>query len=153
MAMDSIPTGAAPRIAIVTRDESVQLAAQELLASAFHTTLLDSGEQILPLLDEVSLEALILDLEAPPASDHEMLRLIRRLREHDEHLVLLGFTRSHNKAARNQFEQAGIATFSSRRWTLRKCRVSFATGWKNEPRKSRTAGCGKRLADETRFVS
>src|SRR5580704_19672322 len=49
MAMDSIPTGAAPRIAIVTRDESVQLAAQELLASAFHTTLLDSGEQILPL--------------------------------------------------------------------------------------------------------
>ena len=46
MAMDSIPTGAAARIAVVTTDESVQLAAQEVLASAFHTTLLGSGEQI-----------------------------------------------------------------------------------------------------------
>ena len=55
MAMDTIPTGAAPRIAVVTTDESVQLAAQETLASAFHTTLLGAGEQISPLLDEVSL--------------------------------------------------------------------------------------------------
>src|SRR5712691_7397495 len=109
MAMDTIPTGAAPRIAVVTTDESVQLAAQEVLASVFHTTLLGSGEQILPLLDEVSLEALILDLETAYASDQETLRLVRRLRERDEHLVLLGFTRSHNKASRNQFEQAGIS--------------------------------------------
>jgi DNA-binding NtrC family response regulator len=109
MAMDTIPTGAAPRIAVVTTDESVQLAAQEILASAFHTTLLGAGEQILPLLDEVSLEALILDLETTYASDQETLRLIRQLRERDEHLVLLGFTRSHNKASRNQFEQAGIS--------------------------------------------
>ena len=42
------------------------------------------------------------------ASDQETLRLVRRLRERDGHLVLLGFTRSHNKASRNQFEQAGI---------------------------------------------
>src|ERR1700680_3430952 len=109
MAMDTIPTGAAPRIAVVTTDESVQLAAQEILASAFHTTLLGSGEQILPLLDEVSLEALILDLETAYASDHQILGLVRQLRERDEHLVLLGFTRSHNKASRSQFEQAGIS--------------------------------------------
>src|SRR6266851_8980430 len=108
MAMDTIPTGAAPRIAVVTTDESVQLAAQEVLASAFHTTLLGSGEQVLPLLSEVSLEALILDLETTYPSDQETLRLVRRVRERDEHLVLLGFTRSHNRASRNQFEQAGI---------------------------------------------
>jgi DNA-binding NtrC family response regulator len=109
MAMDPIPTGAAPRIAVATTDESVQLAAQEILASAFHTTLLGSGEQILPLLDEVSLEALILDLETAHASEEEMLKLVRKLREREENLVLLGFTRSHNKASRSQFEQAGIA--------------------------------------------
>jgi DNA-binding NtrC family response regulator len=108
MAMDTIPTGAAPRIAVVTTDESVQLAAQEVLAPAFHTTLLGSGEQILPLLDEVSLEALILDLETAYASDKQTLALVRKLRERDENLVLLGFTRSHNKASRNHFEQAGI---------------------------------------------
>ena len=39
MATDNIRTGAAARIAVVTTDESVQLAAQEVLASAFHTTL------------------------------------------------------------------------------------------------------------------
>ena len=109
MVMDPIPTGAAPRIAVVTTDESVQLAAQEVLASAFHTTLLGSGEQILPFLDEVSLEALILDLETTYASDHEMLGLVRKLRARDENLVLLGFTRSHNKTARHQFEQVGIS--------------------------------------------
>jgi len=106
--MDTIPTGAAPRIAVVTTDESVQLAAQEVLASAFHTTLLGSGDQILPLLDEASVEALVLDLETACTSTKETLRLVRELRERDEHLVLLGFTRSNNKASRSQFEQAGI---------------------------------------------
>jgi DNA-binding NtrC family response regulator len=108
MATDNIPTGAAPRIAIVTTDESVQHAAQEILASVFHTTLLGSGEQVLPLLAEASVEAVILDLETAHASNDEMLRMVRTLRDHDEHLVLLGFTRSHNKAWRNRFEQAGI---------------------------------------------
>jgi DNA-binding NtrC family response regulator len=106
---DTIPTGAAPRIAVVTTDESVQLAAQEVLASAFHTTLLGSGEQILPLLQEVSLEAIILDLETAHISDDKMLRLVRELRAADQNLVLLGFTRSHNKASRKHFEQAGIS--------------------------------------------
>ncbi len=106
---DTIPTGAAPRIAVVTTDESVQLAAQEVLASAFHTTLLGSGEQISLLLAEVSLEAVILDIETAHVSDNEMLRLVRQLRAHDENLVLLGFTRSHNKTSRGRFEQAGIS--------------------------------------------
>ena len=108
MATDNIPSGAAPRIAIVTTDESVQQAAQEVLASVFHTTLLSSGDQVLPLLAEVSVEAVILDLESAQTSDDETLKLVRTLRHHDENLVLLGFTRSHNKASRNRFEQAGI---------------------------------------------
>jgi DNA-binding NtrC family response regulator len=37
-----------------------------------------------------------------------MLHLVRQLRAHDEDLVLLGFTRSHNRTSRRQFEQAGI---------------------------------------------
>ncbi|MGH9550411.1 MAG: sigma-54-dependent transcriptional regulator, partial [Terriglobales bacterium] len=109
IAMDAIPTGAAPRIAVVTTDESVQLAAQEVLASAFHTTLLDSGDQVLPLLAEATVEAVVLDLETAHASDDQMLRLVRQLRGHDEDLALLGFTRSHNKTSRRQFEQAGIS--------------------------------------------
>ena len=108
VAMDTIPTGAAPRIAVVTTDESVQLATQEVLASAFHTTLLDSGEQVLPLLAEATVEAVVLDLETAHASDEQMLQLVRQLRAHDEDLVLLGFTRSHNRTSRRQFEQAGI---------------------------------------------
>jgi DNA-binding NtrC family response regulator len=109
MATEVKPSGAAPRIAVVTTDESVQVAAQEVLASAFHTTLLSSGEQIWPLLSEASLEAIVLDLETAHISDEEVLRLVRKLREHDQTLVLLGFTRSHNKAVRNRFELAGIS--------------------------------------------
>src|SRR5579862_291314 len=108
MAVDNIPAGAASRIAIVSTDESVQQAAQEIFASIFHTTLLDSGDQVLPLLSEVSVEAVILDLETAQGSDDETLGLVRQLREQDETLVLLGFTRAHNKMWRSRFEQAGI---------------------------------------------
>ena len=153
VAIDTYTTGAAPRIAVVTTDESVQLAAQEVLASAFHTTLLDSGEQVLPLLAEATVEAVVLDLETAHASDDQMLRLVRQLREHDEDLVLLGFTRSHNKTSRRQFEQAGIGIVSSRPSISRKYRQRSGPPSGNGPRKSRTASCARRPASEIRFAS
>ena len=96
-------SSAAARIAVMTTDESVMLAAQENLASDFHITLLDAGEGVLALQSEVPLEAVILDLDTPEGSAEPMLELVSQLRAKDEHLVLIGLIQSLTKVSRRKF--------------------------------------------------
>ena len=99
----------AARIAVMTTDESVMLAAQENLASDFHITLLDSSEGVLALQNEVPLEAVILDLDASELSTKPMGELVSQLRATDEDLVLIALTRSLSKVWRRKLLAAGIA--------------------------------------------
>ncbi len=109
MSLD-VPFGSsAARIAVMTTDESAMLAAQENLASDFHITLLDAGEGVLALQNEVPLEAAILDLDAPEGSAEPMVELVRQLRARDEDLVLVGLIRSLTKVWRRKMLAAGIA--------------------------------------------
>jgi DNA-binding NtrC family response regulator len=109
MSMD-VPLGsAAARVAVMTTDEVVMLAAQESLASDFHITLLDAGEGVLALQNEVPLEAVLLDLDNAEGSAEAMVALISQLRATDEDLVLIGLIRSVSKVWRRKFLAAGIA--------------------------------------------
>lgn len=100
---------AAPRIAVLTADESVMLAAQESLASDFHTTLLDSRDALLALRQEVALEAVLLDLDLPETSREVMLDLISQLHKRAQDLVILGLINSVSKAFRRSFLAAGVS--------------------------------------------
>ncbi len=105
-----VPLGSvAARVAVMTTDESVMLAAQETLASDFHVTLLDTGEGLLALQNEVPLEAVILDLDAAEGSSEPMVELVNQLRARDEDLVLMGMIQSLTKVWRRRFLAAGIA--------------------------------------------
>jgi DNA-binding NtrC family response regulator len=105
-----IPFGSlAARIAVMTNDESVMLAAQENLASEFHITLLDTGDGVLVLQDEVPLEAVILHLDAPDEPARPLVELISQLRAKDEDLVLIGLIQSLTKISRRKLLAAGIA--------------------------------------------
>ena len=53
----------ARRVAIVTKEEAALPDVQQFLAAAFHTTFLNSDDQILPLLSQVPLDAIILDID------------------------------------------------------------------------------------------
>ena len=107
---NEIPLGSsAARVAVMTTDESVMLAAQESLASDFHITLLDSAEGVLALQAEVSLEGAILDLDSPDGSAEPMIELVSQLRARDEQLVLIGLIQSLTKVARRRFLAAGLA--------------------------------------------
>ena len=109
MSMD-VPLGsAAARVAVMTTDEVVMLAAQESLASDFHITLLDAGEGVLALQNEVPLEAVLLDLDNAEGSAEAMVALISQLSATDEDLVLIGLIRSVSKVWRRKFLAAGIA--------------------------------------------
>jgi hypothetical protein len=50
--MEVLISSGAARIAVMTTDESVTLAAQESLASNFHITLLDAAEGLLAVQNE-----------------------------------------------------------------------------------------------------
>jgi DNA-binding NtrC family response regulator len=105
-----VPLGSlAARIAVMTNDESVMLAAQENLASDFHITLLDSAEGVLGLQNEVSLEAVVLDLHTPEGLGEVAVQLISQLLGKDEDLVLIGLIQPTTKAWRHKLLAAGIA--------------------------------------------
>jgi DNA-binding NtrC family response regulator len=93
----------------MTRDDSVTLAAQERLASDFHTTLLDSPEALFALQQDVPLEAVILDLDTPDGAIDSMLQFVGKLRSSDEDLVLTGLIQSLGKVLRRRYLAAGIA--------------------------------------------
>jgi DNA-binding NtrC family response regulator len=106
--LDSIASSVAPRIAVITGDESILPTIEDTLTSNFHTTLLDSGRGVLPILDELSVEAIVMDLDTAHATTQEVNELVRGLRQHDPDLVLVGLTRSTSKAVRRTFQAAGI---------------------------------------------
>jgi DNA-binding NtrC family response regulator len=109
MPMDAPFPTAAPRIAVVTTDESVMLAAQESLASDYHTTLLDSPAGLLALQREVTLEAVLLDLDLIEGPPEPMLELVAQLRKREEDLLILGLTNSASKTLRRSFLAAGVS--------------------------------------------
>jgi DNA-binding NtrC family response regulator len=108
--MENFSSSGAARIAVLTTDESIKLAAQETLASDFHTTLLDAVEGLLGLQNEVPLEGIIidLDLDRPDGAD-PMIEVVSQLRAHDEDIVLIGITRPLGKAVRHKFLARGLA--------------------------------------------
>lgn len=103
---DPVPSSTAPRIAVVTTDESLLTAAQERLASDYHTTLLDSYDGLIALQRQVPLEAVLIDLDL--ASALEVAELVHKLRKDDEHLVLIGLGESLGKLQRRGLQAAGL---------------------------------------------
>lgn len=108
MPEDLLPQGDAQRIAVITADDRLEPAVQEFLASTFHTTLLNSADQVLTLQREVPLKAVIVDLDDQDDSGNPRLELVQELRGMDPSLVLFGLARSRNRTLRNKAFRAGI---------------------------------------------
>jgi len=108
MPTDQSSSNTAPRIAVVTNDQSVLEAAQEVLASDFHTTLLDSWDSIVPLHRAMPLQALVLDFDVPSGSD-ALIQAVEELRDLDPDLVLVGLSRSISKTLQRKLRGAGVA--------------------------------------------
>ena len=111
MSSKAIPLGAAARIAFLTNDETLLPPVQEFLASSFHITLLNSREEILSLLEEVALEAIVVDIDLPAGGSDAGLDLVKELREMDSDLILVGLTRSRSRLVRKKAEAAGTDDF------------------------------------------
>ena len=101
----------ARRIAIITTDESALPDVEAFLAPAFNTTFLRHPDDILPLMTQVSLDALILDLDTTGASATQGLEVLGELRSMNQDLVLVALTRSRSRAIRLQAAELGADEF------------------------------------------
>ena len=98
----------ARRIAILTTDDAILPEIQEWLASSFHTTLLNSWDELQPLLEAVELAAVVADIETSAGSSEDCLKLLQDLRNLSSDLVLVGLTRSRSKTLSSQAREAGL---------------------------------------------
>ncbi len=101
----------ARRIAIVTTDESVMPDVEKFLAPNFNTTFLNNPDDILPLLTQVPLDAIILDVDTVAGSTAQGLEVLGELRGMSEAFVLVALTRSHSRGVRVKASEAGADEF------------------------------------------
>ncbi|MGH9528384.1 MAG: sigma-54 interaction domain-containing protein [Terriglobales bacterium] len=106
--MKVVGPGGAHRIAVLTNDEAVLPEIQEWLASSFHTTLLNSWDELHDLLQAVQIAAVVADIETAAESSENCLKLLHDLRNISPDLVLVGLTRSRSKALSAQARTAGL---------------------------------------------
>jgi DNA-binding NtrC family response regulator len=101
----------ARRVAIVTKEEAALPDVQQFLAAAFHTTFLNSADQILPLLSQVPLDAIILDIDTVAETTNGGLDVLSELRRINEDFVLVALTRSKNRSVRVKAGELGADEF------------------------------------------
>ncbi len=99
------------RVAIVTKEEAALPDVKQFLAAAFHTTFLNSADQILPLLSQVPLDAIILDIDTVAETTNHGLDVLSELRRISEDFVLVALTRSKNRSVRVKAGDLGADEF------------------------------------------
>jgi DNA-binding NtrC family response regulator len=107
----SITPGSERRIAIVTTDESVLPDVEQFLAPAFDTRFLQSKGEILPLLHQVPLDALIVDIDTAGEDTEDGLAVLRDLRCINHDFVLVALTRTRSRQVRLKAGEVGADEF------------------------------------------
>src|SRR4051812_47228299 len=105
------PATDARRVAIVTKEEAALPDVEQFLAAAFQTTFLNSADQILPLLSQVPLDAIILDIDTVAETTNGGLDVLTELRRINEDYVLVALTRSKNRSVRVKAGELGADEF------------------------------------------
>ena len=94
-------------IAIVTTDDSVLPSVEAFLAPTFNITLLNNPDDIMPLLTQEPLDAILLDVDTVASSTGQGLGVLQELRGISEDFVLIALTRSHSHSLRRRATESG----------------------------------------------
>jgi DNA-binding NtrC family response regulator len=101
----------ARHIAIVTTDQSVLPGIEQFFAADIRATLLEAPDQILPLLSQAPVEAMILDIDTIAASPGEGLDIAGELRSMNDDVVLIAVTQSRSRNLRLKATEVGVDEF------------------------------------------
>jgi DNA-binding NtrC family response regulator len=94
------PEATTHHVAIVTPDEGVLPEVEEFLAKTFAVSFLHSAPELLPLLAEVPLDAILLDLDTVGDKPEAGIAALEELRGINEDFILIALTRSKNRSLR-----------------------------------------------------
>ncbi|HKC70939.1 MAG TPA: sigma 54-interacting transcriptional regulator, partial [Terriglobales bacterium] len=94
------PQPVLPAVAIVTTDELVGPEAATYLDSAYQLQMLQTWDELQAMLQEVSLDAILLDLDTLGESSDVGVAAMRELRSNHPDLVLVAMTRSNSRHLR-----------------------------------------------------
>lgn len=111
MAPTSTSSGDVRRIAIVTTDEEALPDVQQFLAPAFDTRFLQTKGDILPLLSQVPLDALIVDIDTAGEDTEDGVAVLRDLRRISQDFVLVALTRTRSRQVRLKAGEVGADEF------------------------------------------
>src|SRR5437868_3476292 len=100
-----------PRIAIVTTDESIIPDVERVILAAFETQLLASADDILPLMSQLPLDAILLDLDTVAETQQSALDILSELRQIGHDLVLAAYTRNKSRSIRLKAGEYGADEF------------------------------------------
>ncbi len=104
-------SGDVRRIAIVTTDEKVLPDVEKFFAPAFDARFLQSKSGILPLLSQVPLDALIVDIDTAGVDTEDGVAVLRDLRRISQDFVLVALTRTRSRQVRLQAGAVGADEF------------------------------------------
>src|SRR2546423_2409770 len=99
------------RIAFVPTDETALPDVEKFLATAFHTTVLASADQIVPEGIELRMNAILLDLDTAGSSTKDGLSILGELRALNSDPVLVALARSTSRGVRLMAGQVGADEF------------------------------------------
>ncbi|HTM41200.1 MAG TPA: sigma-54 dependent transcriptional regulator [Terriglobales bacterium] len=94
------PRPVVPAVAIVTTDELVGPEAAKYLDGAYQLQMLQTWEELQAALQEISLDAILLDLDTLGESSDVGVAAMRELRSNHPDLVLVAMTRSNSRHLR-----------------------------------------------------
>jgi DNA-binding NtrC family response regulator len=94
------PEGRVHRVAIVTPDEGVLPQVEQFLAQRFHVNFLNSATELLQLLAEIPLDAILLDIDTVGSKVDDGIAALEELRGIQQDFILVALTRSNSRSVR-----------------------------------------------------
>jgi DNA-binding NtrC family response regulator len=98
-------------IVIITTEESVLPDIEQFFLPSYRSILLNSAEALAPLMQEVALDGIVLDLDTAAATTSGGLELLAEIRRQSHDVVLIALTRSRSRSIRLKAGELGADEF------------------------------------------
>jgi DNA-binding NtrC family response regulator len=105
------PRGPRNQVALVSDDAEAMGQFCEVLNSSLDATLVGSMKQMIERIEELEIDAVILDLDFIASTMAEAVKLLKNFRHTYRDLVIVAITRSENRAERLKTQEAGADEF------------------------------------------
>jgi len=107
----AVDPAAGRHIVILTAEESVLPDIEQFFLPRYRSILLNSADALMPLMKQVPLDGIVLDLDTVAASTNHGMELLAEIRRLNSDVVLIALTRSRSRSIRLKAGELGADEF------------------------------------------